>query len=161
MKKILNSLLLLAILMFFPGCDDTNVTLLEDLAQGKMVVVINDGTEELLDCKFYNYGANFAGEVMIQGLMESPTQNDLTIMYGNMSNETPMSKRSYVTTTEADKINVSGSYGYGDENNAVTIKITEITDTAIKGEFSGKIRKPTGESMTIKGAFWATRGVIG
>jgi hypothetical protein len=160
MKKILNSLLLLAILMFFSGCDDTDVTLLENLAQGKMVVVINDGTEELLECKFFNYGANLAGEVMIQGLMESPTQNDLTIMYGNMSNETPLSKKSYVTTTEADKINVSGSYGYADENNAVTIKITEISDTAIKGEFSGKIKKPTGETFSLKGAFWANKGAI-
>lgn len=154
------SLLFLAATMFLTSCDEVNEDLLKDLAEGRMVVVINNGESEILQqCTWMNYGENMAGEVFIVGVKDATTTTTmLNIMYGSWTNEVPLAVKTYNTGVEADKIHVHGSYGYADTDAPVVVEITEITATAIKGKFSGKLKLEAGGTVDIKGAFYAKKG---
>jgi len=144
----------------FSACDETNTDLLTNLAEGKMVVVVNDGQEVILNiCTGMNYGQSMKGEVFINAYKDSTTQTpNVNIMYGDYNNDVTFTARTYSTAIEADKINFMSSYGNTDDENPVTIEITELTENGIKGKFTGKVKaEGTGTVVNIKGAFWAKK----
>ena len=143
--------------LLLSSCDETENDLLKDLAKGKMTVVINDGTPELLTCNFGTYGEEgSAGEVFIRGsLISSKSDSFFSIMYGSWDNKKALAEKSYSTKNEADMMNVHGSYGYADETYPVTVVITKVSSTEIKGTFSGKLKTPDEGVVDVKGAFWA------
>jgi hypothetical protein len=154
------SLLFLAATMLYTSCDEVNEDLLKDLAEGKMIVVINNGESEILQqCTWFNYGDNLAGEVFINGVKDlTTTTPNLNIMYGSWSNAVQLAVKTYNTGVEADKMHVNSSYGFSDTDAPVVVEITEITATAIKGKFSGKLKLEAGGTVDIKGAFYAKKG---
>ena len=141
----------------------TNQSLLNGLTAGNLVFVINGGTAETINCTFNNY----SGETSINAIVESSgIMKNWYIMYGNYSNTIPMSVKSYSTAVGADMItinymsqsSVSEQYSTDATKGAsIIIKITEVSATAIKGEFSGKMLKNESTLTDISGAFWAVK----
>lgn len=162
MKTIIYSFLFVAIsATFLSGCEELGITeeLLNDLAQGKMVVVIDGDQDETFNCTFNHYGEGegLTGEVFINGTLTTTTEKYLTLMYGSYENATALTKKMYVTSKSEDMMSVSTSYGYLENGTSITVTIVEITDTAIKGTFSGNLSKEEG-NVKIDGAFWALKG---
>lgn len=143
----------------FSSCDDDTGDLLTDLAQGKMVVVINDGEPIIMeDCKWMNFGENMKGEVFVEAhLNGQSTEPFVNIMYGSYSNNVALTTRSYSTAVEADKMSVFSTYGNSDEGATVIVEFVEITATTVKGKFSGKIKPDGGAAVNVKGAFWCSK----
>jgi len=139
--------------------EELNEGLLKDLAEGKMVVVFDEGEEELFNCSFNHYGegTGLTGEVFIDGMLPTSTEKYFTIMYGSWSNDVALTTKTYSTAVENDMISISSSYGYIEDGAVVSIQIVEITTTAIKGTFTGNLKAPNG-LKTVKGAFWALKG---
>lgn len=160
MKALFYSLLLLFSGVFLTGCEELAVTdeLLNDLTEGKMSVILNEDFDATFDCTFNHYGEGdgLTGEVFINGTIPTTTEKYLTIMYGSFANEIALTEKSYSTAATDDHITISTSYGYNENGTAVTIKIVEITDTAIKGTFTGNLTTEEGV-VTIDGAFWALK----
>jgi hypothetical protein len=133
---------------------------MKDVKQAKMLVVIGDGDAEVLDCTFMHYGgqASWDGEVFInamQSAVDTREQTTLSLMYGTYSNEIALTTKSYNTSVADDLMSVSTTYGSTSDDAVITITITEISTTAIKGTFIGKLSTKSG-LVDIKGAFWAT-----
>jgi len=147
-------MLLIVATFAFVGCDEDSNDLSKNLTEGKMAMKIGDGAAETLECTYIDYG----GEVFITAVTTSGSM--VSIMYGDYSNTTPLSVRTYSTATEADKMYVTTSYGYADSYTnseaVVSVKITKVTDTVIEGELSGKILTSEGNLVTIAAAFKAT-----
>ncbi len=145
--------------LFLNSCDEETGDLLEDLAQGKMVVIINNGTPEtIVSCTWENYGEDMKGEVFVHAYNEGTTGPNIAIIYGSYTNEDPLSVKSYSTAVEADKINfMGGSYGNSADNATVVVEVVEITATGIKGKFSGKLLTENETLVDVKGAFWAVK----
>jgi hypothetical protein len=145
----------------FSSCDD-DTDLLKGLAEGKMVIKIS-GNEKFAqsnmeDCKWMNYGDAMKGEVFIEAhLNGESTEPFFMIMYGDYSNQVPFTVKSYSTGVTADKMHVSGSFGNADEDAEVVVDIVEITATAIKGTFKGKLKEEAGTIVDVEGAFWAKK----
>jgi hypothetical protein len=151
--------LLLTGTLFLNSCDEETTDLLTDLAQGKMVVVINDGEPVTMeDCKWMNYGADMKGEVFVEAhLNGESTEPFISIMYGSWANQDPFLVKTYTTGVEVDKINFMSSYGNAAENAQVVIEVVEITATGIKGKFSGKVLAEDETLVNVEGAFWALK----
>jgi hypothetical protein len=145
------------------SCDEDTGDLLADLAQGKMVVVINDGEPVLMeDCKWMNYGENMKGEVFVEAhLNGQSTEPFVSIIYGSYSNDVALTTRSYSTAFEADKMIVFSTYGNSDEGATVIVEFVEITATTVKGRFRGKLKQENGTIINVKGAFWCSKFVQG
>lgn len=148
--------------LFLSSCDEETVNLLDGLAQGKMVVVINNGEPVMMeDCKWMNYGDAMKGEVFVEAhLNGQSTTPFLNIMYGGSeSNQIPYTVRTYNTGVEADIIKVFSSYGdaIGENDAEVVIDVVEITATDIKGTFKGKLKVEAGTIVDVEGAFWAKK----
>jgi hypothetical protein len=162
MKKSIFYLLLATIFVFTNGCDEVDIdSLLKDVAVGKMIVVIDDGDEEILDCTFMHYGSegSWDGEVFIDAMKSSTDtreQTTLSLMYGSYSNDIALTTKVYSSAAD-DLMSVSTTYGSTSDDAVITITITEISATAIKGTFIGKLSTKSG-LVDAKGAFWATPG---
>ena len=146
--------------VLFSGCEEIEKGLLDDLAEGKMVVIFDDGEEELLDCTYGQYGEStegFNGEVFINGFMQTTdAEKHLSIMYGSYSNQTALTAKAYSTANEEDMIMVHGSYGNIDTDANVTIVFITVAEDGIKGTFTGKLKTEDG-IKNISGAFWAIK----
>jgi len=161
MKSIIYSLaLFITAGLLFSGCEEIEEGLLNNLAEGKMVVVFDNGAEELLDCTFGHYGEGdgLTGEVFIEGMQASATTTGqyFSIMYGSWSNDVAFTTKTYSTAKEEDMIGVHSTYGQVGEDASVTIVIASITESAIKGTFTGKLSTADG-LKNINGAFWAVK----
>ncbi len=168
MKKLLYLFLLAIMGMACYSCNEDGTVdedLLKSVAEGKMVVVIGSAPQQTLSCTFNKYD----GETFINGNSETTTNNfSFSIMYGDYNNPVAFTARTYSTAVEADLINVFGmlhgsatmeQYSVDNTKGAVmTIKVTEVTDNAIKGEFTGKMVKDETGLVDVKGAFWAVKG---
>lgn len=161
MKALMYAIFLLAVALFSTACDENDVTdLVQDVALGKMIVVINDGNEEMLDCSFIHYGGNseWTGEVFINASkVASDAETTMNFMYGNYSNDVAFSARTYLSTDEL--MNVSTTYGSPDDNAVISMTVTELKTTGIKGYFSGKLATKQG-LIDVKGAFWALPATV-
>jgi len=162
MKALFYSFLFIAIsATFLSGCEELGITeeLLNELTQGKMVVLIDGDQDETFNCTYNHYGEGegLTGEVFINGTLASTTEKYLTLMYGSYENATALTMKMYSTSKPEDMMSVSTSYGYLENGTSITVTIVEITDTAIKGTFSGNLSKEGG-NVTIDGAFWALKG---
>ncbi len=145
--------------LIFSSCDEDTGDLLADLAQGKMVVVINDGEPIIMEnCKWMNYGTNMKGEVFVEAhLNAQSTEPFVNIMYGSYSNDVALTTRSYSTAVAADKMTVFSTYGNSDEGATVIVEFVEITATTVKGRFNGKIKPDGSATVNVKGAFWCSK----
>jgi len=152
-------LVLSAILSY--GCDEESTGLLEDLAQGKMVVIVNDGEKVVLDCTFMQYGEGegLTGEVFFTGvLMEGQEHKHFSIMYGSYTNSIPLTAKTYKSDGgEGNHMYVNCWAGNSDDGAVMTVKIISVTEAAIKGEFEGEVKNENGVKSNVKGAFWALR----
>lgn len=161
MKAQIYSFICFFTAVLFTGCEELAVTdeLYNDLTEGKMAVILNEDFDETFNCTFSHFGegTGLTGEVFINGIIPTTTEKYLTIMYGSYTNEIALTEKSYSTAATDDHITISTSYGYHENGTAVTIKIIEITDTAIKGTFTGNLTTEEGV-VTIDGAFWALKG---
>jgi hypothetical protein len=158
MKKIDFYLLLLLIPFLFASCEpeELNPDLLEGLSPGKMVVVLNDQSQKMMDCVFVNnYAIDFKGEVVISGNNQQTGGTDyLSIEYGSILNEVPMIIKTYSSGISSDQISVKSKFGDTADNGIVDIEITQLSVSGIKGRFEGVLATGTG-STNIRGAFWA------
>lgn len=154
MKTIKLFVILLAAFLFSVGCDDLDLdNLLKDVQAGKMVVVVDNGSEEIIDCNFMNFG-EWTGEVFITGSSGTGTSEKfVNFMYGTYENAVEFTKRTYKSNEEL--FTVYSSWGDPTDSEIVSVTVTERTETAIKGYFSGKVDSKTG-TKDFKGAFWAT-----
>lgn len=145
---------------FLSGCEELGITeeLLKDLAKGKMVVLIDGDQDETFNCTFgqFGEGEGLTGEVFINGTLAASTEKYLTLMYGSYQNTTALTKKSYSTDKSEDMMTVSTSYGYLENGAKITVTFVEISDTEIKGTFTGNLSKEEG-NVTIDGAFWALK----
>ncbi len=162
MKTFFYALALLITANFMlSSCEDKiEEGLLQDLAKGKMVIVVDEGNEEILECSFGSYGegSDLTGEVFIMGSLPTSTEKFFSIMYGSWENEKALEEKTYSTAVEGDMINIMGSYGFSDgEGASATIQIIEITATTIKGTFKGSLLTMNG-LKNVEGAFWAVKG---
>lgn len=144
------------------GCDEETVDLLKNLTSGKMVVIVNDGEEILMDCTFGQYGGSggFTGEVFINGMNAASTvqHQQFGIMYGSYNNTIPFEARTYKSDgVEAEGIHVHCWAGYASDEAVMTVRIISVSETSIKGEFDGEVMNNENVKSTVKGAFWATR----
>lgn len=161
MKTFIYTFLYIAICAtILSGCEESEATeeLLNEVTEGKMVVEIDGDRDEIFNCTFNHYGQgeSFAGEIFINGTLPESTDKYLTLMYGSYQNTTVLTRKSYSTDNSADMMTVSTSYGYIEDGTRLTITIVEITDTTIKGTFTGNLTTQSG-SVTIDGAFWALK----
>jgi hypothetical protein len=154
MKAFKLIILFIALALFSTGCGDLDLdNLLKDVQAGKMVVVVDNGTEEIIDCDFMNFG-EWTGEVFITGSSGTGTSEKfVNFMYGHYNNTVEFTKRTYKSDEEL--FTVYSSWGDPTDTEIVSVTVTERTDTAIKGYFSGKVDSKTG-TKDFKGAFWAT-----
>jgi hypothetical protein len=163
MKVLIYSFIILFTAVLFTSCEELAITdeLLNDLSEGKMAVVFNEDYDETFDCTFSHFGEGngLTGEVFINGTIPTTTEKYFTIMYGSFTNEIALTEKVYSTAATDDHITVSTSYGYLENGTAVTIKIVEITETAIKGTFKGNLTTEDG-IVTIDGAFWAVKNEV-
>ena len=162
MKRFFYAVALLITANFMlSSCEDKiEEGLLKDLAEGKMVIVVNEGSEEILECNFGHFGegTELTGEVFISASLPTSTEKFFTIMYGSYSNEQALAVKTYSTAVEADMMTIMGSYGFSHgEESVVSIEIIEITATAIKGTFKGSLEGMNG-LQNVEGAFWAVKG---
>lgn len=147
--------------VLFSSCEEIEKGLLDDLAEGKMVVVFDNGEEEFLDCTYGQYGETtegFKGEVFINGFLQNTAaEKYLSIMYGSYSNGTALSTKAYSTANEEDMIMVNSSYGQiGEDGASVTILFVSVQENGIKGTFTGKLSIESG-LKNVTGAFWAVK----
>jgi hypothetical protein len=146
--------------VLFSGCEEIEKGLLDDLAEGKMVVVFDNGEEEFLDCSYGQYGETtegFKGEVFINGFMTASTEKYFSIMYGSYTNATGLTTKAYSTANEEDMIMVNSSYGQiGEDGASVTILFVSVQEDGIKGTFTGKLSTESG-LKNVTGAFWAVK----
>jgi len=160
MKTLIYSFIFLFTTVLLISCEELAVTdeLLNNLTEGKMAVVLNDDYDETFDCTFNHFGEGegLTGEVFINGTIPITTGKYFTIMYGSYTNEIALTEKSYSTAATEDQITVSTSYGYLENGTALTIKLIEITETAVKGTFTGNLTTEDGV-VTIDGAFWALK----
>ncbi|MEA4937866.1 MAG: hypothetical protein VB102_14705 [Paludibacter sp.] len=161
MKTLIYSFLFIAIsATVLSGCEESEATeeLLNDVTEGKMVVEIDGDRDEIFNCTFNHFGEGegLSGEIFINGTIPGSTDKYLTLMYGSFQNTTALTKKSYSTDNSEDMMTVSTSYGYIENGTRLTITIVEVTDTAIKGTFTGNLSKQEG-NVNIDGAFWALK----
>ena len=154
MKTIKLIITTFAVALFLTSCDDLDLdNLLKDVQSGKMVVVVDNGSEEIIDCTFQNFG-EWTGEVFITGSSgTASSEKFVNFMYGHYENTVEFTKRTYKSNEEF--FTVYSSWGEPTDTEIVSVTVTERTDTAIKGYFSGKVDSKSGVK-DFKGAFWAT-----
>lgn len=147
--------------MIFCGCEEEPEGLLKDLAEGKMVVIVNNGAEVLMDCSFgqYGQGGGLTGEVFITGIqLSAQQQKHFSIMYGSYTNTIPFAAKTYKSNgAEGSGVYVNCWAGTVDDDAIMTVNIISVTEAVIKGEFEGEVKNGEGVKSTIKGAFWALR----
>lgn len=140
------------------GCEpeDLNPDLLQDLPPGKMVVIINDQAQKMLDCEFTNnYASEFKGEVVISANNQQSGGIDyLSIEYGSILNEIPLIIKTYSSGISSDQIAIKSKFGDTADNGVVDVEIVDVNPAGIKGRFEGVLVMPSG-STNIRGAFWA------
>lgn len=143
------------------GCEEDSEDLLKDLAEGKMVVVVNKGDEVVLDCSFGQYGGTggMTGEVFLTAFLQSGEQHKhFQIMYGSYNNSIPFTTKTYTSNgAEGSGVMVNCWVGFAEDDAVMTVKIISVSETAIKGEMEGTVKDEEGVKSTIKGAFWAKR----
>ncbi|MBN2765516.1 MAG: hypothetical protein JXR27_04020 [Paludibacteraceae bacterium] len=154
MKTLKLIIVSLAVALFSVSCDDLSLDgLLKDVQAGKMVVIVDNGAEEIINCTFENFG-QWTGEVFITGTDgAASSEKFVNFMYGHYNNTMEFTKRTYKSDEEF--FTVYSSWGDPTETEIVSVTVTDRTDTAIKGYFSGKVSSKTG-TKDFKGAFWAT-----
>lgn len=161
MRTVIYALLIISFsTAFLSGCEELAITeeLLNDLTKGKMLVIIDGDRDETFNCTFGQFGESggLSGEVFINGTLASSTDKYLTLMYGSYQNTIALTKRSYSTDKSEDMMTVSTSYGYLENGAKISVTIVEISDTEIKGTFTGNLSKEEG-NVIIDGAFWALK----
>lgn len=147
--------------MVFCGCEEDSEGLLKDLAEGKMVVILNNGDGVVMDCTFgqYGEGEGLTGEVFITGMLLSGQEHKhFSIMYGSYTNTIPFAAKTYKSNgAEGSSVHVNCWAGTVEEDAIMTVKVISVTEAAIKGEFEGEVKNGEGVKSSVKGAFWALR----
>lgn len=158
MQRICFYVFILSGVFAFTGCEpeEVNPDMLQDLSPGKMVVIINEQAQKMLDCEFTNnYASDFKGEVVISANNQLAGGIDyLSIEYGSILNESPLITKTYSSGISSDHIAVKSKFGDTAENGIVDVEIVDVNLAGIKGRFEGVLVMPSG-STNIRGAFWA------
>lgn len=168
MKTVLKLLFLVSIVFTMSGCDDPEIfqqtpeNIVKEVAQGKMILVVDNKDEYSLDCTYSHYGegSEWQGEVSFNTLgVKEGTDEQITMnfTYGFYGNTAALTTQLY--STEDDLLSVASTFGGVSDSDVVTLTVTQIdSDNGVKGYFSGTLLIRTG-SLPVKGAFWAIKGV--
>ncbi len=147
--------------VLFSSCEDDTLDLLKDLGQRKMIYILDDQEPATFAaCEWINYGQNMRGMVEISGFNSLTTEsNHISFYFGEEGSDFKLEAKSYSTANANDKLVVYTSFGGSDVGYNVTVVITEITDTEIKGTFSGRVKHDDTDPVKIRGAFRATQQI--
>jgi len=164
MKTLLNAVVLSTLFLFAVSCDDQSNQLPEELVgtvtQGKMLLSVDNGEQLTLNCTFSREAPEDAGEwegkITING-QKSSTDGEITMnfFYGEYGNVVALTTKTYTTSDSERLLILASTYGGTSDAEIVSLTITEINSTGIKGYFEGELLVRTGK-LPVQGAFWAT-----
>ncbi len=166
MKTLLNAVVLSTLFLFAVSCNDQSQlpeNLVKTVTQGKMLLSVDNGEQQTLNCTFTREAPEEAGEwegkIIINGLKPATatdTEVTMNFFYGEYGNTVALTTKTYTTSDSERLLILASTYGGTSDAEIVSLTITEITSTAIKGYFSGELLIRTGK-LPVEGAFWATR----